>query len=98
MIRIGKWATGHKAREADVALSFFVGGKLVREYSALDIAGRPDNVNGSVSHYVVFREVLGFVDFARSPTPFTAVTVDGRALEFDPKTGEELTGALGKGR
>ena len=62
---------------------------LLRSYSTLDIAGAPDNVAASISHYTVFRDVEGFVT-ADGKTVFRMTTVDNRRLTFDPGTGNLL--------
>ncbi|NJK42400.1 MAG: hypothetical protein HC937_01200, partial [Aquincola sp.] len=57
-----------------------VDGKTVREYSTLDIAGKPDNVSSSVSHYTVIEEVLGFRWVRGNEYVFELRTTDGRTL------------------
>lgn len=59
-VSMGPWARGHEASADVMALAFHFDGKTTREYSTLQIAGEPDNVSSSVSHYTVIDEVLGF--------------------------------------
>ena len=64
VVRAGPWHRGHDAEADHLALAFYRGGKLVKSYSTLDIAGgeeatdggisRYKNVSASVSHYTVF--------------------------------------------
>ena len=50
VVRLGPWARGHEASANDLAIAFYWKGNLLKRYSTLDIAGRPDNVSASVSH------------------------------------------------
>lgn len=88
VVRLGPWSRGSEASDDDLALEFYSDGDLKARYSTLDIAGSQDNVHGSVSHYVVFREVSGFGFSSRDQTfGFFATRVDGQRLFFDPKDG-----------
>lgn len=60
----------------------------MKEYSTLDIAGAPDNVSRSVSHYTVIEDVLGYERQDGNGYLFRVATNDGRVLAFDPATGE----------
>ena len=53
VVRLGPWPRGHRATEQDLAIAFYWGDRLVKRYSTLDLAGEPDNVISSVSHYTV---------------------------------------------
>ncbi|MFH1360635.1 MAG: hypothetical protein ABIJ41_06315 [Candidatus Omnitrophota bacterium] len=95
LVRIGPWAGGRKANKEDFAIGFYNGGLTRKEYSTLDIAGREDNVWASVSHYRVFKKILGFrieggddAILDNEYFVFEAETIDGRKLAFDFNTGE----------
>lgn len=93
VVRFGGWNKGHSANTNDLALAFYYDGRLLKSYSTLDIAGQPDNVSTSVSHYVWYGNVRGY-GYLTSPSSkyliygFTLKTKDGRTLCFDVKTGE----------
>jgi hypothetical protein len=87
VVQLGPWARGQKASRDDLALAFYAGGALLRRYSTLDIAGSPDRVSASVSHYRVIARVDGYVPNG-SRSAFAIVTEDGRRLLFDPATGD----------
>jgi hypothetical protein len=53
LVRFGPWHRGDRATEKDLALAIYLDGQLVASYSTLEIAGTPDNVSASVSHYRV---------------------------------------------
>jgi len=89
IVQFGPWARGRAANRDQLAVAFHAGGRLLRSYSTLDIAGAPDNVAASISHYTVFRDVEGFVT-ADGKTVFRMTTVDNRRLTFDPGTGNLL--------
>lgn len=96
LVRFGPWARGHRASADDLALAFYFDGELLARYSTLDIAGRPDNVEASVSHYVVIAKVGGYRRLgpgAPNAYAFDIETTDGRTLSFDPTTGRLREGA-----
>jgi hypothetical protein len=90
LVRFGPWSRGHEASAGDLALAFYFDGELLARYSTLDIAGRPENVEMSVSHYVVIREVIGYRWVNSNAYAFDIVTIDGKTLSFDPITGAFL--------
>jgi hypothetical protein len=59
VVRFGEWPRGGQATADQLALAFYVGDRLVRQYSTLDVAGSPNNVRASKSHYRVVDRVLG---------------------------------------
>ena len=87
VVRFGSWPRGHVASAEELAIAFYLNGKLLHSYSTLDIAGKPDNVSGSVSHYTVIQKVLGFRWIESNSHALDIVTTDGRTLSFDPDTG-----------
>ena len=89
VVQFGPWARGRQASREQLAIAFHAEGRLLRSYSTLDIAGSPDNVAASVSHYRVFGEIEGFVTEG-AVSVFRAATVDGRRITFDPGTGAQL--------
>ena len=92
VVRFGPWARGHQANDRQLALAFYFGGELKRRYSTLDIAGTPDNVSRSVSHYTVIEAVDGFRWLGSANRyEFVVRTSDGRTLRFDPSTGEQTS-------
>ena len=88
--RIGPWHRGRRAVASDLAIAFYHGGKLVKQYSTLDIAGSPDNVSASVSHFRVFEHTDGYHWRSGNGYAFHVRTTDGRRLAFDAATGERL--------
>jgi hypothetical protein len=91
VVQFGPWARGRKANAKDLAMAFYFGNKLVKRYSTLDIAGSPNNVAASVSHYAVIGKVGGYRWKESNFFVFDVVTTDGRSLSFDPTTGEILS-------
>lgn len=91
VVRFGPWSSGHEANTNDLALAFYYDGRLLKSYSTLDIAGKPDNVSTSVSHYEWLGAVRGYGYISSSADHliygFTLKTHDGRTLCFDVKTG-----------
>ncbi len=64
VVRVGPWHRGHDPKADHLALAFYKGGRLIKRYSTLDIAGgeraedgglsQYRNVSASASHYSVF--------------------------------------------
>jgi hypothetical protein len=88
LVRFGPWARGHQASGDHLAFAFHFKGRELARYSTLDIAGEPDNVEMSSSHYQVIRRIVGFRWIAGNDYAFEVETVDGRLLSFDPLSGE----------
>jgi hypothetical protein len=86
LVRIGEWPRGRKASGDQLAIAFYVRNQLVKQYSTLDIAGSPENVAASKSHYRVIDHVLGYG--LATPKDFQVVTTDSRKLSFDPFSGD----------
>ncbi len=87
VVRLGPWPRGHAASADHLAIAFYFKGGELRKYSTLDIAGKPDNVSPSVSHYTVIEQVLGYRRLRGNQYAFEVETTDGRLLSFDPATG-----------
>ncbi len=88
VVRLGPWARGHVASGEHMAIGFNFDGRVVKEYSTLDIAGEPDNVERSVSHYIVIRQILGFRALTGNEYAFDVETISGQIVSYDPATGE----------
>ena len=78
VVRLGPWQRGHDPKDDHLEVAFYKGGKLIRSYSTLDVAGDTkaenagissyQNASASVSHYTVFSE---------PPTMVLETRVDG---------------------
>jgi hypothetical protein len=90
VVEFGPWPRGQVANDETLALAFYWNGKLLHRYSTLDIAGRPDNVSMSVSHYSVIQDVAGYQWISGNRYAFAVRTIDGRVLTFDAGTGEKI--------
>src|SRR3990167_1569521 len=60
IVRLGPWPRGQKASQDHSAIAFFKNGRLLKDYSTLDIAGSEDNVERSISHYRIFKDIKGY--------------------------------------
>ena len=88
VVRLGPWSRGRVARADQLAIGFYFKGRMLKEYSTLDIAGSPENVSASVSHYTVIEKVLGYRQLGGNHALFDVETVDGRTISFDAASGE----------
>jgi len=90
VVRFGSWPRGHAASNDELAIAFYLNGKLLHSYSTLDLAGKPDNVSCSVSHYTIIRKTPGYRWIDGNNHAFDIELTDGRTLSFDPDTGNLL--------
>jgi hypothetical protein len=91
LVRLGPWQRGRKASANHLAIAFYKDGKLLKEYSTLDIAGKENNVSSSVSHYTVFEKIIGFRWLGADDYAFDVQTNDNRTLSFNISTGNLFT-------
>lgn len=92
VVRPGPWHSGRRAEKGHLAFEFYWDGALVASYSTLELAGSPENVQASASHYRVIERVLGYRNYGPTEFQFTVETIDGRTLVFDAKSGKQLKG------
>jgi hypothetical protein len=97
VVRMGPWSEGHEPSKDDLALAFYFGGKPLKTYSTLDIAGSRENVRSSVSHYTWYKRVMGYCWIRSDQSKFLRFgfaleTTDGRVVCFDARTGERMDG------
>jgi len=86
VMRFGPWAHGSAASSNELAIAFYLDGKLLKSYSTLDIAGSPTNVSRSVSHYTVFSKVSGYRWIRSNDYAFDVLGRDGKRISFDVRT------------
>lgn len=87
LVRFGPWCRGSEPLEDHLAIGFYRDGRVIREYSTLEMATLGSGVSESVSHYQVFGQRLGF----RSSSYgffFEVMGVDDVLFCFDLETGE----------
>jgi hypothetical protein len=51
VVRVGPWHRGHDPRADHLAIAFYQGGRLLRRYSTLDMAGEEEAEDGAFSRY-----------------------------------------------
>ena len=88
VVRFGSWPRGHEVSTNDLAVAFYLNDKLLKSYSTRDLVARPDDVQKSVSHYTVIKEIKGYRWIKENDWVFDLVTHSGRQLSFDVRTGE----------
>lgn len=93
VVQMGPWPRGHEALEDHLAIAFYKNERLVRSYSTLDIAGDPQNVQWTVSHYQVFGKRHGFRRPFGNQLVFDIEDAKGSMLSFNVDTGELMTKA-----
>jgi len=90
VVQVGPWPRGREASGDHLAIAFYFNDLLLKRYSTLDLAGRLDNVQASVSHYTVISRIDGYRWLDGDRYAFDLRTVDGRTLSFDPTTGRPI--------
>ncbi len=76
--QFGPWHRGHDADADHLAIAFYRGGKLIRSYSTLEIAGGEEAADGGTSRYKnVFATVSHYTVFQSGPEMIKVTTVDG---------------------
>jgi hypothetical protein len=93
VVRMGPRSEGAEPSKDDLALAFYFGGKLLKSYSTMDIAGGRNNVRASVSHYQWCKRVIGYCWLHSAGARalrfgFALHTLNGRTVCFNPRTGE----------
>lgn len=90
LIRFGPWPRGSKPQESHLAIGIYRKGKLVKQYSTVEIEKRGGGVSESVSHYQVFGERMGFRWLTGSTFVYEVKGVSGKVFTFDLETGNIL--------
>ena len=95
VVRLGPWARGSKASHDDLSIGFYSRGQTLKEYSTLDIVNmeykNPDNIQLSISHYTVFKEILGYQWSGAIRYYFDVKTHEDVILSFNIETGKLRT-------
>ncbi len=95
VVRLGPWARGSEAADDDFGIGFYSRGQTLKEFSTLDIIslGYKDanNISRSLSHYTIFKEILGFKSPGLIRYYFDVKTHEDRILSFNIETGKLRT-------
>jgi hypothetical protein len=87
VIRFGPWHRGRKPQDDHLAIGIYRNGKVLKEYSTVEIQKMGSGVSGSVSHYQVFADRLGFRWVKGNDYVYEVKGVDGKVFTFDLNTG-----------
>jgi hypothetical protein len=94
LVLMGPWCEGQEPKATDLAVAFYKGGKLLKQYSTADLVKKPDKVQASVSHYNWRADhdinAKGDISHLRPKLDgraFTLSTIDGLTYKFDATTG-----------
>ncbi len=92
LVRVGTWGKGENPNENDLAIGFYREGKMLKEYSTIEIVDlaykNKKNVEIMNSHYQVIQYSMGFQSINSSDYSFDVKTHEGTTLSFDPTTGD----------
>lgn len=87
LVRFGPWQRGREPKRSDLALGIYRDGKMIREYSTLELQKLGSGVSTSVSHYGIFQRRLGFRWLTENSYVFEVESANGRIFSFDLDTG-----------
>jgi len=98
LVSMGPWSVGHEPEDADLAVSFYNKGKLLRKYSTAELVKDRSTVLTSVSHYMWLARDGMNCQFNQDRSleatlridwenVFHLKSIDGIKYEFDVSTG-----------
>lgn len=87
LIRFGPWHRGRKPQDDHLAIGVYRDGKIVREYSTVEMQKLGSGVSGSVSHYQVLGQRLGFRWLKGNSYVYEVKGISGKVFTFDLDTG-----------
>ena len=88
VVRFGTGRRGRVSRSEDVAIGFYSGTKVLREYSTADLEKMGSGISTSLSHYWVFGKRLGFRWQGGNKYVYEVNGASGKKFTFDLDTGE----------
>lgn len=87
LIRFGPWHRGQKPQADHLAIGIYRNGKVIKEYSTLDLQKLGSGLSQSVSHYQVFAQKLGFRWLKGNDFVYEVKGVNNTLFTFDLNTG-----------
>jgi len=82
VVRLGPWHRGHEPHADHLALAFYKGGKLLKRFSTVDIAGGNKTIHGGLSSYRnVSRSASHYTVFNSGPEMAKVTTSVGPVFE-----------------
>lgn len=90
LVRMGPWNGGHEPKKEDIAVAFYKNGKLLKEYSVVDLVKDKSKIQATVSHYFWLDKSPGSEAKRRldRDNVFYLKTIDGIAYQFYATTGK----------
>jgi hypothetical protein len=89
LVRLGPWHRTGTDPKKELEVGFYKNGKVIKEYTALEVALDNKNFIQSQSHYAITSRVKGLV-IGKEANYFEIHTFDGRDLRFDLSDGSIL--------
>lgn len=90
LVRFGPWHRGRKPQDDHLAIGIYRNGKVLREYSTVEIQKMGSGVSESVSHYQVFGDRLGFRWLKGNAYVYEVKGASGKVFTFDLDTGNVI--------
>jgi len=90
VVRMGSWARGREPNNDELAIAFYSNGKLLKKYSTKDIANIGHAPSVSVSHYTLFKEIIGYRRIVSNDYVFDILMHNDQTLSFNVSTGKVM--------
>ena len=93
LVRMGPWASGDSVKKGDLAVAFYMDGKLLKEYSTMDLVKDLKKIMRTASHYFWLASDATIQNSGNKFDPlmfnadFWLTTIDGIKYHFDATTG-----------
>ncbi len=87
LVRFGPWSRGRQPQKDHLAIGFYRDGKVLREYSTLEMKSLGSGLSNSVSHYTVLNKRIGFRWVQGNSYVYEVEGESGKKFSFDLKTG-----------
>lgn len=95
LVRLGPWHRSGSDPKKELEVGFYKNGKVIKEYTALDIAIKEENFIQSASHYSIMNKPRGII-IGETANYFEIHTFDGRNICFNLSDGSIMKDAKPK--
>lgn len=88
VVRFGPWHRGFEPQDSHLAVGIYRNGKVIREYTTLEMHKLGSGISTSKSHYTIFKRRLGFRCLTRNAFVYEIEGISGKVISLHLDTGE----------